>query len=671
LTASGGVSYAWSGSETDAAIEVEAGTYTVTVTDANGCSAEASATVDTHQVMDANITGGLDVCPGETTTLTASAGDAFLWSNEEVTQSIEVGVGFHDVTITDANGCEASTATNGIEVVQNALPTFSFPQDAACAPDLLSYSIQLQTGTGNVVTANTGTVNDLGGGLWEITNVAANEAIEANITNATTNCSIPVTIPAKDCNCPAVAAPTSDGDSSICADENIPALSVSGVEASLTVHWYDALVGGNQIGTGATYTPTEAGTYYAEAIDLASACASLRTPVILTINTLPTVAITASSEGACANENVTLSASGATTYLWDTQENTAEITSVPGTYTVTGTDSNGCTNTATQTVTAFAAPTVDVDHEEVLCGAEFAVATASGGDTYTWSTGEIGESIEVVAGTYSVTAANNEGCTDEQMFTIVQAEEATANLGADQDICNETVTLRPGNYAPGSMMFEWSDGSTGETLAVSTGGDYQVTVTDGCGEEAVSSIRIFELTPIDSTLLEAALGPDTTNCAGPVRFDLSDAQLGDVGDVSFRWGNSGNTSNGERFLPNGAGEVTVAATSGCGETVTASVEIEECEICSFYVPNTFSPNGDLINDEFVVSTNCEVTNYQLKIFDRWGSLMFESNDTNAAWDGMFKGERPNSNTFIWMMSYDIVDRYGVTRTRTDSGSLTL
>lgn len=669
LTATGGTSFAWASGETTASIDVAAGDYSVVVTDANNCSAEVSFSVANSTLAPASIAGTLGVCPDETTVLTASDGTSFQWDNGETSQSIEVGAGTYTVLVSDANGC-VSPAT--VDVLENQTPNFAVPQAAACSPDLLSYGVQLQTELDNVVTADVGMVNDLGGGLWEIIGVEAGMMVAATITDPNTNCTTVAEFPAPNCDCPSLSVPVSGGDATICSGEAIPALSVSEVDEGLIVNWYDAPVGGNIVGTGVSLIPSEAGTYHAAAVEEASGCTSLRTAVSLTINQLPEVSIAASAAGACGNDLVTLTASGAMEYTWSSGEASERIEITPGTYTVTGVDENACSNTATQVIAAFPTPNLSVDNTDVLCGNEFDMVTASGGETYVWSTGETTSSVQLGAGEYSVTTTNAEGCTDEVSFTIAEAEAASADLGADQTLCGGAVELSPGTFTPGVMAFEWSNGSTGETLVATQSGIYRVTVTDACGGEAVSSVTVENLTSIDTELLEMALGPDTTNCLGQLRFDVSGLQLGDVGDVSFRWQDKLNSGATERFVSAESGIVTLTATNECG-TVSASVEIAECEECNIYAPNTFSPDGlgDLNNEEFKLYTNCELTNYNFKIYDRWGSLLFETQELEEGWDGKFKDDSPVSGSFVWMVSYDIVDRYGTIRTRIDSGTLTI
>ncbi|MBE0636935.1 MAG: hypothetical protein IH598_00270, partial [Bacteroidales bacterium] len=124
LTASSGSSYLWSTSETTQSIEVSTGgLYSVEVTDANGCKNTAQVTVIVHPLPVVTISGDLEICQGESTTLTASSGSSYLWSTDETIQSIEVSTGgLYSVEVTDANGCKN---TEQVTVIVHPLPEVS------------------------------------------------------------------------------------------------------------------------------------------------------------------------------------------------------------------------------------------------------------------------------------------------------------------------------------------------------------------------------------------------------------------------------------------------------------------------------------------------------------------------------------------------------------------
>ena len=98
--------------------------------------------------------------------------------------------------------------------------------------------------------------------------------------------------------------------------------------------------------------------------------------------------------------------------------------------------------------------------------------------------------------------------------------------------------------------------------------------------------------------------------------------------------------------------ITLIATSpdGCLDTSIVFILINEENIC--YVPNTFSPNGDEFNNEFlpIITSGYDHYNYNLLIFNRWGEIVFESKDTEQGWDGSYNGTLVQSGGYTWKIS---------------------
>jgi len=153
----------------------------------------------------------------------------------------------------------------------------------------------------------------------------------------------------------------------------------------------------------------------------------------ISINALPTIVISASNSSICNGESTTLTASGGSSYVWNNGENTPAITVSPTsttTFTVTGTDSNGCTNTASQSITVNALPTVEITGTLTYCAGATTTLTATAGlSSYLWSTGETTESIVVTAGSYTVTGTDSNGCSaTSSPATVTELPSDTASV---------------------------------------------------------------------------------------------------------------------------------------------------------------------------------------------------------------------------------------------------
>ena len=350
----------------------EAGTYTVTGTDANGCENTASVEVTVNTLPTVTISGETAFCEGGSTTLTATGAVTYTWGTETTAELTVTRAGTYTVTGTDANGCEN---TASVEVTVNALPTVAISGEAAFCEG------------GNTTLTATGAV---------------------------------------------------------------------------TYSW------GTE--TTAELTVAEAGTYTVTGTD-ANGCVNTAT-VEVTMNTLPTVAI--SGETAfCEGGNATLTASGAATYTWGT-ETTAELTvTEPATYTVTGTDANGCTNTASVEVTMNTLPTVTISGDTSFCFGGSTVLTASGAETYEWSTMEFGAEFEVAeAGTYTVIGTDANGCsnTASQEVTVITINTEIEWNGTPEGTDSLVVSQEDAEY-------QWIDCATNEPIEGATQSQFEPVVS--------------------------------------------------------------------------------------------------------------------------------------------------------------------------------------------------
>src|SRR5207344_1604237 len=193
--------------------------------------------------------------------------------------------------------------------------------------------------------------------------------------------------------------------------------------------------------------------------------------------------------------SATLTASGGSTYSWSTGDVTNPITVSPTTttsYTVTGTDAQGCSNTAVATVTIGPNPTITVNSPTICSGAS-ATLTASGGSTYSWSTGEIINPISVsptVTTSYTVTGTDAQGCSNTAVSTVTIGPNPTITVNSPTICSGASATLT----ASGGSTYSWSTGETINPISVSptVTTSYTVTGTDaqGCSNTAVATVTI-------------------------------------------------------------------------------------------------------------------------------------------------------------------------------------
>ncbi len=417
LIASGGTGFSWSNSlGSNAQVSVSPAnttTYTVTVTDANSCSATTSTTVTVNNVPTATISGPTTICAGLSATLTASGGNTYSWSNNlgataQVTVAPVTGTTY-TVTVTDGNNCTA-TAQQSISVTNAPTATITGPTE---------------TCTGNSVSLTAD-----GGNTYQwADNLGSNATITAT-PSGTTTYTVTVTIGA---NCSATASHT------------VSVYQPAATQLTHTMCQGDSyLFNGVEQTTGGTYTQT---------LQTVNGCDSVIT-LTLTVNALPSATITAATNTSfCDGGNVVLSApAGPVTYLWSTGATTQSINaSTSGNYLVTVTSADNCSAaSAPETVTAFPLPAVPV----ITRVNDTLISTPSAG--YQWYfnntilDGSTDPTLTITQnGNYYVEVSDTNGCTNQS------AQFNVTSVGIADITVTGNVKLYP-NPNTGSFVLEFT-----------------------------------------------------------------------------------------------------------------------------------------------------------------------------------------------------------------------
>ena len=540
LTATGGVSYSWdtgTNGDTESVSPAVTTSYVVTGTDVNGCVNTATATVTVNPLPTITVNSPT-ICDGETATLTAAGGASYSWDTgntgnpESVSPTVTTS---YVVTGTDANGC-VNTATATVTV--NPLPTITVNSPTICDGETATLTaaggVSYSWDTGN--TGNPESVSPAVTTSYVVTGTDANGCVNTATATVTVNPLPTIT----------VNSPT------ICDGETATLTAAGGVSYS----WDTGNTGNPE-----SVSPTVTTSYVVTGTD-ANGCVNTATATV-TVNPLPT--ITVNSPTICDGETATLTAAGGVSYSWDTG-NTGNPESVSPalttSYVVTGTDANGCVNTATATVTVNPLPTITVN-SPTICDGETATLTAAGGVSYSWDTGNTGnpESVSpTVTTSYVVTGTDANGCVNTATATVTVNPLPTITVNSPTICDGETATLT----AAGGVSYSWDTGTTGDTESVSPAvtTSYVVTGTDanGCVNTATATVTVNPLPTI------------TVN--SPTICDGETATLTAAGGVSYSW-DTGTTGDTESVSPAVTTSYVVTGTdaNGCVNTVTATVTV--------------------------------------------------------------------------------------------------
>ncbi|MGJ5643135.1 hypothetical protein I3217_13530, partial [Formosa sp. S-31] len=544
LSVSGTGSFKWSTGETTREITVspsQTTTYTVNVSH-NGCDYQAQVRVTVNiPTVEVEADAGDDqtICAGESVTLSASGGSAYVWSNGETTESITVSPSettTYTVTVSEGD----VSATDAVTVIVTALPV----ADAGT-------NQTIEQGESVTLTATGGTSYK-----WNTGETTASITVTPNQTRTYTvevfndgGCSdtaqVRVTV-----NIPTVEVEADAGaDQTICAGESVT-LTASGGS--------DYVWSNGETTESITVSPSETTTY---TVTVSEGDVSATDAVTVNVTALP-VADAGTNQTIEQGESVTLTATGGTSYKWNTGETTASITVTPNqtrTYTVEVFNDGGCSDSAQVRVTVNI-PTVEVEadagDDQTICAGESVTLTATGGSAYVWSNGETTESITVSPSettTYTVTVSEGDvSATDD--VTVNVTALPVADAGTNQTIeQGESVTLT----ATGGTSYKWNTGETTASITVTPNQTRTYTVEvfndGGCSDSAQVRVTVN----IPTVEVEADAGADQTICAG------ESVTLTATGGSAYVWSN---------------GETTESITVSPSETTTYTVTVSEGDV---------------------------------------------------------------------------------------------
>ncbi len=601
LDAGGGyISYAWSSGESSQTVLVSTpGSFTVTVTDGNGCTGTANANVSANTSPVPTISGQTSFCPGENTILDAGIFDMYAWSNATSGQTITVvAAGTYTVTVTDGNGC---TGTAESIIVENTV-----------TPPNISGNLTFCQGNNTVLDGGGSYTNYTwsNGGISQTTTISTGGNVGLTVTDGN-GCASETSVMVIENSLP---FPTITGPTSICTGTSTTLDAGGG---------FTNYVWSNTEVTNSISVST-AGTFTVTVTDNNGCTGTDQVTVDITPNLQPTIT---GNLSICTGVMTTLDAGGGyTNYNWSNSETTNPITTnVPGTYTVTVTDAAGCTGTDQVAVTTAPGLSPTISGNNNFCIGESTTLDAGVYDDYIWSDGSVNQTLTATAnGTYTVTVSDAAGCTGVAQMIVSEFPIPVPQISGSTSFCTGTsTTLDAGTW----NNYIWSNGETTSSIIVSIAGTYTVTITDGNGCTGLTFVDIIESTSLNPTIVG-----NLNYC--PNGFTTLDAGFG---FATYEWSNGGVDQTID-VTTSGDYTVTVSDASGCTGETTVFVDESVPPSANILGQNTFCTGTNTVLDAeggYINYAWSDGSSNQTLTVTQTGTYTVTVTDTNGCTDETF------------------------------------
>jgi gliding motility-associated-like protein len=610
-----GATYMWQDNSTQATFTVtQAGTYSVTVS-LNGCTKSDEVKVGYNPLQPINLGKDTTLCEGEVLPLqlTVPQFDSLRWSNGSSALSLTISqAGKYWVSVY----LDSCLVSDTIQVFYTPpIPIIDLgPDIALCNEDSLlldatvsgppvTYTWQDNSTSSTYLVKNPGT--------YSVT-VARGRCIKTDQITITYDQLPPVEL---------------GPDRAICSNEdfylNVP------FTAGAIYQWQDG-------STQSRYKVNNAGKHWVTVTK--GACSFSDTVSITYKAVLPEIDF-GEDTILCSDQSWLLDATvNGATYTWhDNTSTPTYLVQQSGFYAVTVT-LNGCTETADVNVKYNNLQAVDIGNDTSICPNDSLLLEvfADPNTIIRWNNGNTGKQIFAKPGGKYYVDIRQGGCEFSDTINIGSTGSVpTIELGNDTLLCPAaSYTI---NAISNATQFQWSTGTTTQSILIEQAGTYTVTVANNTCD-AIDSVKIQYITP-------PSLGiNDTTIC----KDDLLILD-GSTPAANYLW-QDGSTSAAYLVTTTGTYQLQwiFPACTFASEEVT--VNEEDCT-CQLALPNVFSPNGDGLNDEWVIEGKCELLKYVLTIYNRYNEVVFQSYSPKHSWDGRSDGKEVSEGVYFYVMRY--------------------
>ena len=425
---------------------------------------------------------------------------------------------------------------------------------------------------------------------------------------------------------------------------------------------------------GSTYffngTPINSSGNYIDSLTTYSGCDSVVTLDIVFSNN-PTV--TSPDLQLCLGDSTLLIPSGVTTYTWSPTVNFVDNLgqmwvnpTVTSNYVLQGTNLEGCIDLDTVIVVVNPLPNIQlIVSDNSVCFGSPVQFNASGGDSYSWTGQDLNMYIgdnqlinPLNSGMYVVIGTSVSGCTSsDSTFILVNPFPSISAIPESSEICfGEYVSFQ----ILGADFYQWSNGQSSTIYTyqplISESLTIIGTTTFGCTDTTQVAVIVHPNPIADFILDRNLLTSDDPTITISNLSSGNLVNLWDFGDGN-QLVNSLNTI--EYSYPFSEGDylikLTVSSIDGCMDSTEQLIQIKGDVI--YYVPNCFTPDGDEFNNSFlpIFTSGFDPMNYELTIYNRWGEIVFVSENHLTAWNGSYNNMICPDGIYSYIIKYKIPD----------------
>ena len=638
-----------------------------------GCVAIDSALVVVDPMPVLTMTGD-SICignPGQVSVSSSVAGSTYLWNTGDVTATVAASPA-STTTYTVTATAALCTASGSATITVLPLPLVSVIGDTVCSgtPVHLTATPSYGTGTYNWAPSGNQTQN--------IT-VSPTATTTYTVTFTIAGCGIAIdSAMVKVYQIPIVTTT----DTAFCNGFSGQISATPSIPGG-TYLW--APGGGNT--AAITVSPQTTSTY--TVTYTVNGCSTTGN-AIATVHQNPVVQVTG-VRATCGQSNgseTTTVTSGTSpyAYLWSTTATTATINQLAGnaSYSVTVLDNFQCSTTGSAFIDQLSAVVASATSFNETCPGYsdgWAGASANGGlgpYAYVWSNTQASQNISgLTVGNYVVTASDVTGCTASAQVTVADVLPNTFSYTAQPTSCygpqytDGSLAITPLSFLRQPFVYSLNGVAyqSSDTFSNLAFGNYNVTVKDDSGcIVPVNNINVPEaaeatlaITPADSTV----------NLGQSLVLSANLSPYADSSIVSYVWSPSEYLSCQTcpnpivtPYAPQMTYTVNIVYNDHC--KIDAAVVVHMNDNPDIFIPNVFTPNGDGNNDIFYVY-GANIKQFNIKVFNRWGEKVFESNDQQTGWDGRFKGVKQDPNVYVYEAYMVLLDN----TTFHKNGSVTL